>query len=381
VALIDELWSGVAVSGAPSVEHELALTHRGYVVFAFSLPLVAAALFEAGLALLSDVWGRARLVALGQGALAAALFFTAWTSSPWGLTLGLAAAGAASGVACGAAQALLIASSRGNAGAAMVRWSLYGAVGDVLTPIVTAAAIALGHSYRASMAVAALLVSAQCAVSAGFLSRESGRDTTLDDEPEVDRFGDAFARALGMPRLWAWLLAAGSCTLLDELVIALAALRFHHDGEASAALATGAAVTFSAGSVLGTVLTDRAMARRPARSVLLTSAVLCGLALGALLASSGVVAGCIALFVVGVTCAPHHPIALASAYEELPERPGTVQAIGQLSVIIDVGAPLALGAIADRYGLGPALGCLLLQPLVVAVCALAAGRPRPAPRG
>jgi MFS family permease len=112
VPLVDELWSGVAVSGAPSVEHELALSHRGYLAFAFVLPLVAAALLEAGLALLSDVVERARLIVLGQAALAAALFFTAWTSNPWGLTLGLAFAGASSGVACGAAQALLIDSAR-----------------------------------------------------------------------------------------------------------------------------------------------------------------------------------------------------------------------------------------------------------------------------
>ncbi|MGA7123620.1 MAG: hypothetical protein WBY94_26185 [Polyangiaceae bacterium] len=84
------------MSGAPSVERELALSHRGYVAFAFALPLVAAAALEAGIALLSDAWGRDRLIVLGQGVLAASLFFTAFARTPAGLALGLALAGAAS---------------------------------------------------------------------------------------------------------------------------------------------------------------------------------------------------------------------------------------------------------------------------------------------
>src|SRR5260370_27469403 len=111
---------------------------------------------EAEHALRSDGWGRARLVVRGQGALAAGLFLAAWASSPWGLTLGLALAGASSGVACGAAQALLLASNRTNADRAMVRWSFYCAIGDVLAPLVTGSAIALGHSYRAAMGAIAL---------------------------------------------------------------------------------------------------------------------------------------------------------------------------------------------------------------------------------
>ena len=76
--------------------------------------------------------GADRLVVLGQGVLAAALFFTAWTSSPWGLTLGLAPAGAVERRRLwrGAGTAARV--SRDGADRAMVRWSLYGAVGDVL---------------------------------------------------------------------------------------------------------------------------------------------------------------------------------------------------------------------------------------------------------
>ena len=334
------------------------------------LPLIVAAALEGGVALLSDVWRRDRLVVLGQGVLAAALLFAAWTARPWGLTLGLALAGASSGIACGAAQALLLTSSREGADRAMVRWSLYCAVGDVLTPIVTGSAIGLGHSYRVALAAIAIAVFAQCGLSAALLPRAGQTPNARPaSEPPPVPLREAVARAVRLPRLWAWLVAAASCTLLDELVIALAVLRLAHDRAASAALATAAAVSFSAGSVLGAALTERLVHRMTRRRVLVTSAIVSALALGAMIASGSLAASCVALFVVGVTSAPHHPLSLARAYEELPDHPGTVQAMGQLFVVVDVGAPLLLGAVADRFGLGAAMGCLLLQPVIVATLA------------
>lgn len=368
------------MSGAPSVERELGLSHRGYVAFAFALPLVAAAGLEAGIALLSDVWSRPRLVVLGQAALAGSLAFTAWTSSPWGLTLGLALAGASSGVACGAAQALLFASSAsggGGAERAMVRWSLYCALGDVLTPLVTATALALGHSYRGAMAAIAAVVALQCAVSARLLARGGEPRETPPDEEPAEPLRAALGRAVRLPRLWSWLLAAASCTLLDELVVALAALRLEHDRGAAPAAAAAVAVTFAMGSVLGTALTDRAVARTSARSVLLASAVASGLALLAFLATTSALASSVSLLVVGIACAPHHPLAQARAYGELPDRPGTVQALGQLFVVVDVVAPLVLGVVADCWGLGAAIGCLLVQPAVIAACAIKRHRAPP----
>lgn len=374
----------MAVSGAPSVERELALSHWGYLTFAYALPLAAAAVLEAGTALLSDVWSRGRLIVLGQAVLAASLLFTSWTSSAWGLALGLAVAGAASGVACGAAQALLFLSSSDTADHVMVRWSLFCAIGDVLTPVATAIAIATGHSYRAAMGAVAVVVSVQCGVSLRLLSRVRGiPDVNLRSEHEGDPestdgaaepMHDALVRALRFPRLWGWLFAAASCTLLDELVVALAVLRLDHDRAATPALATLAAVTFSLGAIIGAAVTDRAVARTSARTVLVTSAVLTVAALLVLLVSGSAPMACAALLLVGIACAPHHPLAMAQAYGAIPERPGAVQAIGQIFVVVDIAAPLVLGAVADRFGLDSALRCLLIQPAIIAACGVLLGR-------
>jgi fucose permease len=238
----------------------------------------------------------------------------------------------------------------------------------------------LGHSYRAAMLVVALVVCAQCATSAVLLRTGGRAGSASNEEERAEPLHAALSRAARLPRLWLWLFAAASCTLLDELVIALAALRLEHDQGATAAMATGSAVVFSAGAILGAAFTDRAVAALSRRSVLIASAILCAAALAALLWSGGLVATCVALFAVGVTSAPHHPLAFAGAYRELPDRPGTVQAVAQVFVVIDVLAPLAVGGIADRLGLGAAMSCLLVQPGVILVTAVLAGRDRSAPK-
>jgi MFS family permease len=374
---VDELWSGVTVTGAPAVERELGLSHAGYVVFVFVGPLLLAALLEGGLALLSDRVDRRRLLLGGQAALASALAFVAWAPSAWGLSAGLAVAGAASGVACGAAQAVLVAGDPQAVDRAMVRWTLFASIGDVLTPLLTAASLALGCSYRAALLAIALLVLLQLLASirarASGLAGGSARD---DGDPPPEPLVAAVARAARLPRLWTWLFAAASCTLLDELVIALAALHLRREQGWPESLAAAAAIAFATGSVAGASFADRAVARFGRRRVLFASAAGCTLALFALLLPLSPLAACGALFLLGCAAAPHHPLALAQAYEELPRNPGTVQAFGQVFVGLEVLAPLVVGEVADHFGLRAAVGCLLAQPLLIAAASFFA-RERP----
>jgi MFS family permease len=361
----------VAVSGAPSVEREFALSHAAYVGLVFAVPLLVAAVLEGAIALLSEVWERRRLVVAGQGVLAASLCLAAWTKSAWGLTIGLALAGAASGVACGAAQALLVVANPRDTDRVLVRWALFASIGDFLTPLITAGAIASGSSYRGAMTAIAVVVAAQCVGTARVLSgghAEFPADNRDDSPALSEPLRSALARALRRPRLWAWLFAAASCALLDELVVALAALRLTREQGVDEAFAAAAVAAFAAGSVLGSALTDRAVGRFGRRRVLLASAVLCAIALVPEAHARTAAPSCIALFAIGVLAAPHHALAMAQAYDVVPGNPGTVQAMGQLFVLVDILSPLAFGLIADRYGLGEAMTWLVLQPVVIVVC-------------
>jgi MFS family permease len=160
------------------------------------------------------------------------------------------------------------------------------------------------------------------------------------------------------------------CTLLDELVVALAALRLHREQGVGEAMAAGAAVAFAVGSVTGAALSDRAVSLLSPRRVLVASAAACASLCGVLVGVDHPAVTCVVLLGVGITAAPHHALSQAFAYEEMPDRPGAVQAMGQAFVIVEVVAALALGLVADRCGLRASLACLLAQPVVIILCSV-----------
>ena len=369
MALVDELWSGVAVAGAPSVEHELALTHSHYFFFAFALPLVVAAVVEGSVVAISDRLDRRRVLSVSQAALAASLFAVAITNEPWTMGLALAAAGTASGIACSAAQATMITTSDRGGDREMLAWSLFSSFGDMQTPVVTSAVLARGHTYRAAMATVGAIVLAQ-SIAARVRAPSDAPSADEDMEPDT-AISRAFSRAIRVPRLWLWLFASASCTLLDEIVIAVVALRLVREGRATEAVAALTAVCFAAGAAAGSLLADKLVERLSARRILSTTAVAALVSLLVLTRMHGWAPTALSLFVLGVVIAPHHPLSLARAYETLPENPGVVQACLQFFVAVEVGAPIAVGVVADRFGLSAALACLALQPIVILTCALA----------
>ena len=348
---------------APSLEQEHELDHRGYTLFVFVLPLLLSAALDAMLSVLCDWLPRPRLRAFGLAGLSLGLVLVALAPSAGWLSCGLALAGAASGLSCSAAQADLIASQDGDL--ALARWAFFGGLGDLASPLLVAAVLGLGGSYRGALVV----IAAFSAVQALAALRAPAVPALETVEPEVVEPELSFTRALrtaaGQRRLWLWLIGSGLCTLLDEIVLALATLRLRLDLGESDAVAASCGVVLSLGGTLGAALTERLLPRVPARRLLLASALACPCALALVVASPS--AGWLtpALFLLGVTAAPHYPLLEARAYAELPGRPGLVRALGQVTVLIDILAPAALGAIAQAFGLAAALAALVLQPLGV----------------
>jgi MFS family permease len=358
------------VVSAPDVEHRLDLDHGGYALAVFALPLLLSSIFEACVALLTHQLSRSRILNVAQWALSVSLAACAGAPSALTLGLGLAFAGAASGAACAAAESELVTNNRDRLDQTMARWMLFGGIGDVLSPALVAAVLALGGSYRGAFTA----VSALIAVQALRFSLEQPRASQApdeDDEPSVT-LRQALAQSLSDKRLWMWVTGAALCTLLDELVVALAALRLRGELGATQAEATLCVSVFSMGVVVGAFGTERAVARWSWRPVLSASAGACGVVLVGVVATQSVLHMTLGLFVLGACAAAHYPLLLARAYEAAPGRAAIVNAMGEFFVVLDLLVPPLLGAIADRWGLAVAMSCLLVQPAgVLAVVAFA----------
>jgi fucose permease len=237
---------------------------------------------------------------------------------------------------------------------------------DLTTPLLVALLLALGGSYRAALVVVALLVLVQARwVRGAQVGKRSGKELPWAADEETETLLAALRAGIRHKRLWLWLFGAGMCTFLDEIALALGTLRVAQDLEGSAAVAAAAATALPVGAVFGAWFTERALRRHSGDRVLLVSALLCLLAL-VLVASAPSVGWIVpALGLLGLAAAPQYALLQARAYAALPGRPGVVNALSQARVVLDIGGPLALGVIADRFGLGPGLLALSVQPLTV----------------
>jgi fucose permease len=173
------------------------------------------------------------------------------------------------------------------------------------------------------------------------------------------------------PRLWLLLYAASTCILLDEVVVALSALRLYDHGWSPNAIA-GAMTGLSCGGVLGALLNERLLGRWSPQRLMLLSGMGSISCLALFIAAPSAPIACAALLLLGVSASPHYPLIQATAYELLPNQPGVVNALGQLFVALEMFLPLAVGAIAEHFGLGAALASLMLEPLILLLVALVA---------
>lgn len=377
IGAIDELWSGVAVVAAPEVEKLHDISHAGYTLWVFAVPILVASLIEAPIALLSDRMPRKLVLASSLGMLAVSLLLAALAPTPWLLAGALALAGAASGVACGTAQAELVTRYPGGAAPAMTRWIAFSAAGDALTPLAIALVYGLGGTHRSVLALLAALLAVQAvctywSAGRGVAATSGTAEDQTDTDPESASvpLRAALASAARNPRLWLFLFGAACCALLDEVVVALGALRLHDDlgwsDEHVAFVMTG----LSSGAVIGAVASERLLGHFSSRRLLLCAAAGSCVFLGVVICSTSAPVIASALFLLGVTCALHYPLVKAAAYELVPGQPGVVNALQQAFVGMDIALPLAVGAIASRFGLAAALASLSAEPLVLIVVAL-----------
>lgn len=348
VALADELQSGVPVVGAPTLAADFDLGNGLFLFGALlAVPTIVAVAVEPVILAWSDRADRRRVLRVALALMAAFSAAAALASSPLLVAVAIGLWGAACGVASGVAQGVLV---QEDASVGMARWIRGSVVGDLLAPIVV---LATGD-WRTAM-LAAAVVPALAATLVGPVPPlvEEG----ADDPP----FREALAAAVRDRTLLAWLVASASCSLLDEVLLLLAAM--HTDAVTLFALFLG--------STAGGLGVEALVKRFPPRALLLTASVASAASLLAFILDPGVAS----LFVLGFAAALLYPLVQARAYARVPGRPGMLSALQSPFVVVDVLAPLAIGAMVSAWGVEAGLALLLAQPVVIgAVAALRASR-------
>lgn len=366
--LVDEFVTAIPVIGAPLLRAALGLTY-GQLGLLFAVAALSGFVFEPALSLWSDRHGQ-RWWIIGALVALTVCFAALGLADTYGELLVLFAGYyPAVGIAVGLAQAVVV-DEAADATTIMTRWTLMAGIGDLVGPLAIAA-IAAGH--QGWRALAWLGAAVWAALLVATVSVPFAPAPAWSPGPEGKRRGSSgiwalVREALAIPTLWRWAILAWIPTMIDELLLAFAALYLHDVRHASEAevglLITGTLVAaMGALALLDRVAVLKAMAAQKPRRLLALMAVGVLVGMGVFLTAATPLAAGAGLAVVGLFGAGWYPIAQGRTFAQAPGRAVVVRAITSLGAPLEALLAAAVGFIAQRWGLAAGVACIATAPL------------------
>ncbi len=163
-----------------------------------------------------------------------------------------------------------------------------------------------------------------------------------------------------------WLVLIQVCDLLLDILtgfLALYLVDVVHATPAQAAL--GVAIRLGAG-LAGDAALIPVLDRAPGLAVLGVSTAAAALLYPGFLLAPGLWPKLVLLGALTVATAPWYPVLQAQLYRSLPDQSGIVVSLSSAASLAGGAAPLAVGFLAQRFGLGWALASLAVAPLGLA---------------
>ena len=383
VELVDELFDGTKSAAMPLIQHDLSLSYAQIGMLA-AVPLIVGGLLELPVGIISGTGARRRrFILIGGLVFGGSVLAVGLAGSFAALLIALTVFFPASGAFVSLTQSALMDAAPARQAQHMARWTLAGSAGAVMGPLLAAAVLAGGGSWReAIVAVATVSVLVWLAVAA--TGRSGGPSTA--DPPAGDgspheeagwpgwRAAVAIVRHSGALR---WLLLIEVADLLLDVLTAFLALYLVTSAGASPTVAAlGVAIRLGAG-LAGDALLIRLLERHNSRRVLRASVWLALLLFPAFLLVPGLGLKLAVLAALTLTTAPWYPVLAAELYGSLPGRSDLAVSLSSAAGLAGGLGPLAVGLLAQNFGLSWAMTALCAVPVVM----LAVPAARPGGRG
>ena len=364
VELVDELVDGTKSAALPLIRQGLGLSY-GQVGLLTSVPLLLGSLLELPLGVLAGQGRRRRVAVLAGGAVfILALAGAAAARSFAGLLAALVVFFPASGAFVSLTQSGLMDADPGRREQHMARWELAGSAGSVAGPFVLIAVLAAGGGWRSAFGVLAV------AAAAAWLgvARNPPRPAPGGGHPA--RAGAAAAvrqvlAALRRPGVARCLVLLQVCDLMLDVLtgfVAVYLVDVVHASPDQAAL--GVAIRLGAG-LAGDAAVVWALRWAGGLSLLRVSAAAAALLYPGFLLVPGIGPKLVLLGGLSVMTAPWYPLLQARLYGSLPDASGIAVSLSSAAGLLGGAGPLAVGFLAQRFGLAWALAGLAVVPLCV----------------
>jgi FSR family fosmidomycin resistance protein-like MFS transporter len=370
--LVDELVDGTKSAALPLMRQDLHLGY-GQVGLLASVPLVLGSVLELPLGVLVGHGRRRRRAVLVGGAVfVLALALAAAARSFAALLVALVLFFPASGAFVSLTQSGLMDAYPARREQHMARWELAGSAGQLAGPILLIAVFAAGGGWRS-----AYLMLALCAVVAWLGVARAGPGMTTaspaaEDPARRDRgergAGHAARRvagALRQPEVARWLVLIQVCDLLLDILtgfLGLYLVDVVHATKEQAAL--GVAIRLGAG-LAGDAVLIRVLERARGLTVLRASVAAAAVLYPAFLLAPGLGLKLPLLGILTIATAPWYAVLQAQLYRSLPGQSGVAVSLSSAATLLGGVVPLAVGFLAQRFGLSWALTSLAAAPLAL----------------
>jgi MFS transporter, FSR family, fosmidomycin resistance protein len=389
------LVDGVKGAALPLIRHDLELSY-GQVGLLASVPLLVGGFLELPMGVLAGQGRRRRLVILGGGIVFLITLLAVASARSFAVLLAaFVAFYPASGAFVSLTQAEVMDAQPDRRAQVMARWDLAGAAGAVAGPLLFTAVLASGGSWRAGYLVlagisaliwlGALLrgrpqpTAADAAGAAGAAQQEAAGAAEAEEaeqRPWTARFGE-IGTALRDWGTLRWLLLIEVADLLVDVFTGFLALYLVDVAHLTPAFAALAIAVRLGAALAGDAALIVILERVSDLTVLRVSAAAAALLYPAFLLVSGVVPKLAVLAVLSAATAPWYPVLQARLYGSLPGRSSVAVTLGSAAGLAGGLGPLAVGLVAQSFGLSWALAGLVLVPVAVL---LVPGRGRPTAR-
>ena len=252
----------------------------------------------------------------------------------------------------------------------MARWDLAGAAGAVAGPLLLTAVLASGGGWRAGYLV---LAGISALVWLGALLRgrpqpDDRADAAAAEEAEQRPWTARFGEIGTALRDWGtlrWLLLIEVADLLVDVFTGFLALYLVDVAHMTPAVAALAIAVRLGAALAGDAALIVILERVSDLTVLRVSAAAAALLYPAFLLVPGVVPKLAVLAVLSAATAPWYPVLQARLYGSLPGRSSVAVTLSSAAGLAGGLGPLAVGLVAQSFGLSWALAGLVLVPVAV----------------
>ncbi len=370
IEFLDELVFGVTEAAWPLIRTDLQLNYIE-IGLALSLPGIIANIIEPFLGILGDVWKRRALILGGGVFFAIACLMTALSHSFIPLLISFILFNPSSGAFVTLSQASLMDRDPSRHEQNMARWTLAGALGVFIGPLLLGAAAFIGLGWRGLFAAMAVLAVLLLSGAWRFLPRASIDHPPLPEWKTIWSGIRAAFESLRSKTVLRWLVLLEFADLLQDVLYGYLALYFVDVAGMTAAKAALAVAIWTGFGLLGDLLVIPLLEKVRGLDYLHISVIVELLLYPAFLILPNpwvkmALAGLMGLFISG-----WYSVLQGNLYSSMPGRSGTVMAVGNIIGLFGRLIPFGIGLAAQAFGLGPAMWILLAGPI-----ALLLGLPR-----